>query len=108
MGKWSIPDGAAALDKIEETIDAGQRTGAKVIYVQHEVLNPDREIFIRGTNGFELHPRLTPRSEDERIVKNYPGSFAKFGLEEILRNDGVETLVMPSSCIIDLASTAET
>ena len=93
-GKWPVPDGTAALDKIEETIEASQQAGAKVIYVQHEVLNPERGIFIRGTNGFELHPRLKPRSEDERIVKNYPGSFTKTGLEEILRKDGVETLVI--------------
>ena len=93
-GKWPIPDGTATLDKIEETIDASQQAGAKVIYVQHEVLNPERGIFIRGTKGFELHPRLNPRSEDESLVKKYPGSFTKTGLEKTLRNDGIETLVI--------------
>ncbi len=94
MGKWPIPDGTAALDKIEETIEASQQAGAKVTYVQHEVLNPERRIFIRGTKGFELHPRLNPRSDDRGIVKNYPGSFMKTGLGEILRKDGIETLVI--------------
>ena len=93
-GKWPIPDGNAALDKIEAAIEASQQTGAKVIYVQHEVLNPERGLFIRGTNGFELHTRLRPRPEDQRIVKNYPGSFSKTDLEETLRKDGIETLVI--------------
>ena len=93
-GPWPIPDGNAALDNIQAAIEASQQTGAKVIYVQHEVLNPERGIFIRGTNGFELHPRLTPRSEDHRIVKHYPGSFSKTDLEETLRKDGIETLVI--------------
>ena len=81
-GKWPIPDGNAALDNVEAAIEASQQTGAKVIYVQHEVLDPERGIFIRGTNGFELHPRLHPRPEDHRIVKHYPGSFSKTDLEE--------------------------
>ena len=93
-GKWPIPDGNAALDNIEETIEASQQAGAKVIYVQHEVLNPERGLFIRGTNGFELHSRLKPRPEDRRIVKNYPGSFSKTDLEETLRKDGIETVVI--------------
>ena len=93
-GKAPIPDGNTALDKIEETIEASQQAGSKVIYVQHEVLNPERGIFIRGTNGFELHPRLNPREEDHLIVKNYPGSFSKTDLEETLRKDGIDTLII--------------
>ena len=84
-GPWPIPDGNAALDNIEAAIETSQQAGAQVIYVQHEVLNPERGIFIRGTKGFELHPRLTPRSGDHRIVKHYPGSFSKTDLEETLR-----------------------
>ncbi len=93
-GKWPIPDGNVALDNIEAAIEASQQAGAKIIYVQHEVLNPERGLFIRGTNGFELHPRLTPRPEDQRIVKHYPGSFSKTDLEEILRKEGIETLAI--------------
>ncbi len=93
-GKWPVPDGEAALDKIEAAIDASQQTGVKGIYVQHEVLNPKRELFIRGTHGFELHPRLKPRPEDHRIVKRYPGSFSGTDLEETLRKDGIQTLVI--------------
>ena len=93
-GKWPIPDGNAALDKIEAAIECSQQAGAKVIYVQHEVLNPERGIFIRGTHGFALHPRLKPRPEDHRIVKHYPGSFSKTDLEETLRKNGIDTLVV--------------
>ena len=73
-GKWPIPDGNTALDKIEAAIEASQQTGAKVIYVQHEVLNPERGLFIRGTNGFELHraSRLAPKtSVSSRIIPDH-------------------------------------
>ena len=76
-GKWPIPDGTTTLDKIEETIEASQKAGAKVIYVQHEVLNPERGIFIRGTNGFELHPRGELIGENRRNSANDEGPAQK-------------------------------
>jgi nicotinamidase-related amidase len=93
-GKWPIPDGTAALENIEKAIDASQRAGTSVIYVQHAVLRPERGVFIPGSHGFELHPRLQPRTNDPRIVKNYPGSFTKTNLEDILRQRGIDTLVI--------------
>src|SRR5881396_2660244 len=66
-GKWPIPDGTAALTHIEEAIDASHKAGAKVIYVQHAVLRPEREVFVPGSPGFELHPRLHPRAAEPRL-----------------------------------------
>jgi nicotinamidase-related amidase len=93
-GKWPVPNGEEALNHIERAIDASQHAGAIVIYVQHAVLRPERGVFLPGTHGFELHPRLHPRANDPRVVKNYPGSFTKTDLEDILRQRGVETLVI--------------
>ncbi len=93
-GKSPVPDGPAALDRILAAIEASKSAGGQVVYVQHEVLQPEREIFIRGTHGFELHPRLQPAPSDALIVKNYPGSFNKTALEETLRQHTVDTLVI--------------
>ena len=93
-GQWPLPDGDVALYRIEQAIDASHKAQATVIYVQHEVLRPDRGIFLRGTHGFELHPRLHPRPEDPQIVKSYPGAFTKTNLTEILHEHDIETLVI--------------
>jgi len=93
-GNWPVPDGKGALNYIERAIDASQHAGANVIYVQHAVLQPERGVFFPGSHGFGLHPRLRPRANDPRVVKNYPGSFTKTDLEDILRQRGVETLVI--------------
>lgn len=93
-GKWPVPDGDGALNHIEQAIDASQHAGATVIYVQHAVLRPERGVFLPGSHGFELHPRLHPRANDPRVVKNYPGSFTKTELEDILRQRGIDTLVI--------------
>lgn len=93
-GQWPIPDGEAALYRIEQAIDASHRAGATVIYIQHEVLRPERGIFLRGTHGFELHPRLQPRPNDPQIVKNYPGAFTKTNLMDVLHEHGLNTLII--------------
>jgi nicotinamidase-related amidase len=93
-GKWPVPDGTIALEQIERAIAASQEANAAVIYVQHAVLKPERGVFIPGSHGFELHPRLHPRASDTCIVKNYPGSFTKTNLEDTLRHRGIDTLVI--------------
>lgn len=93
-GKVPIPDGAAALEHIREAIDAAEHAGMHVVYVQHEVLQRERGIFLRGTHGFDLHPRLKPRSQDPLIVKNYPGAFAQTNLDEVVRANGITQLAI--------------
>lgn len=93
-GQWPVPDGQAALYRIEQAIEASHRAGASVIYVQHEVLRPERGIFLRGTHGFELHPRLQPRPDDPHIVKNYPGAFTKTNLADVLYKYRINTLII--------------
>ena len=88
-GKAPIPDGDAALEHIRAAIDAAEHADMQVVYVQHEVLQRERGVFLRGTHGFELHPRLKPRSEDPLIVKHYPGAFAQTDLDEVLRANGI-------------------
>jgi len=93
-GKWPIPDGTVALERIEQAIDTSQSAGATVVYVQHAVLNPERGIFIPGSHGFELHAHLQPRANDPRVVKNYPGSFNKTDLENTLCQRGINTIII--------------
>ena len=93
-GKAPIPDGDAALEHIRAAIDAAEHAGMHVVYVQHEVLQRERGVFLRGTHGFELHPRLEPRSGDPLIVKHYPGAFAQTDLDEIVRANGITQIAI--------------
>lgn len=93
-GKAPIPDGDAALEHIRAAIDAAEHAGMHVVYVQHEVLQRERGVFLRGTHGFELHPRLEPRSGDPLIVKHYPGAFAQTDLDEVVRANGITQIAI--------------
>ena len=93
-GKWPIPEGIAALERIEQAIEESQNAGATVVYIQHAVTNPDYGIFVPGSHGFQLHARLHPGTKDPRIVKNYPGSFNRTELEADLRERNIDTIVI--------------
>ena len=93
-GQWPIPEGMAALARIEQAIETSQSVGATVVYIQHAVANPDSGIFVPGSHGFDLHARLQPRSGDPRIVKHYPGSFSQTELEPTLRQRHIDTIVI--------------
>lgn len=93
-GKAPIPDGDAALENIRAAIDAAEHAGMHVVYVQHEVLQRERGVFLRGTHGFELHPRLEPRSQDPLIVKHYPGAFTQTDLDEVVRANGITQIAI--------------
>lgn len=93
-GKWPIPEGSAALERIEQALETSHSAGATVVYIQHAIANPAYGLFVPGSHGFDLHPRLHPRREDPRIVKNYPGSFSKTELETTLRQRRIETIVI--------------
>lgn len=93
-GKAPIPDGDAALEHIRAAIDAAEHAGMHVVYVQHEVLQRERGVFLRGTHGFELHPQLEPRSGDPLIVKHYPGAFAQTDLDEVVRANGITQIAI--------------
>jgi len=93
-GAWRIPEGIAALGRIEEAIEASQSAGATVVYIQHAVTTPEFGLFLPGSYGFALHPRLHPRRDDPHIVKHYPGSFNRTELESTLRQRNIDTIVI--------------
>ncbi len=86
-----LPTGKLALAGIEQAlanaarvIAAARAQGDLVIHVRHEFANPDAPFFVPGTEGVQIHPLVSPREGESVIVKNYPNSFLKTGLQQIL------------------------
>ncbi len=71
-----------------------RRKGLPVIHIRHEALNPAAGFFLPGTKGAEIHPSVTPLETEEVLLKHYPNSFRETRLESILRELGVERLVV--------------
>ncbi len=62
--------------------------GVPVIYIRN-----NDGIAKKGTTPWDFHQAITPREEDFIIDKEYPSGFTDTGLEELLRDEEVATLV---------------
>lgn len=96
-----LPTGGLPLEGIEQALNnaaqviaAARAKGDRVIHVWHESTDPNIPFFVPGSNGVQIHSSVAPEEGEAVIVKNYPNSFLKTGLKEILDAAGVEELIV--------------
>lgn len=80
-GAWNAE---GTLRKIGELVARARNEGAPVLFVQDTRVEPDGS----------LHPGLDVRPEDGRIVKDFCDAFEGTSLQDRLRAEGVERLVV--------------
>ncbi len=84
------------LAKANTVLAKARRKGVPVIYV--EVRRGER------TPKTEIHPAVTPQSGEIVVTKSRVGPFSTTNLDEILRKQGIETLVLmgisTSGCVL--------
>jgi len=76
---------------INEAIEWFRKEGLPVIVVYHsdKARGPFPE-----TKPFEVFDQIAVRETDIKVVKHYPNSFGKTGLEETLRKNGCDSIVI--------------
>lgn len=91
-----LPGGKLALTGIDQAVANAARviahareTGDAVIHVRHEFPDPEVPFFNPGTPGVEIMDAVRPGSGEEVVTKNFPNSFLKTGLREMLDGGGV-------------------
>ncbi|HEX9038852.1 MAG TPA: cysteine hydrolase family protein [Ktedonobacterales bacterium] len=93
-GKWVLPDGEKALERIHALIAAARAVGAPVYYIRHESLEPEASVFRHGSVGATLHPSLAPTPGETVLVKHFPNAFAQTSLAAHLRQENVDTIIV--------------
>ena len=95
------PEAAAA--NARRLLDAFREAGEPLVHVQHVWDAPDAAFMRPGTPGVEIHEAVAPLPGEPVIRKAHPNSFLETPLEETLRADGVEAVVvcgmMTSMCV---------
>jgi nicotinamidase-related amidase len=82
----------AVLDQINVLLANARSSGSKVIFVRH--LEPNYEPMRPGHPGFEVHPAIAPIEGETVINKLACDSFCDTGLEEMLRDSGVQHVAL--------------
>ena len=78
------------LENICFLIDRAHRTGVPVFFIQHS----SDKILLRGTDGWQLHPRLQPQENDHVVEKHHGNAFEKTNLKAELDALNVGRLII--------------
>lgn len=78
------------LGNICALIERAHDAGVPVFFIQHS----SDKILLRGTDGWQLHPRLEPQAADRVVEKHHGNAFEKTELKAALDSLSVEKLVL--------------
>ena len=71
-----------------------RKNGDLIAHVRHEFPVPDAPFFKPGTDRVQIHSSVAPADGETVILKNYPNSFLKTNLKELLDNNGVQEVTV--------------
>ena len=94
IGKVVLPDGPAAVQQIARALAWARGAGVPVVHVVHESRRPNAATFAPGSPALEIHPAAQPAAGEPVVQKHLPGSFTGTGLEALLRERGIERLLV--------------
>jgi nicotinamidase-related amidase len=96
-----LPSGKLALTGIHEALSNAARLiadarakGIPVIHIRHESTKPDAPYFKAGTDAVQIHDTVAPAQGEAVIVKNFPNSFLKTNLKELLDQQGIDEVTI--------------
>lgn len=84
-----------AIIQINAGIDLFRQKGLPIICIQHMVKENG---LLPGTEGFELPDSLSILPTDPHVHKTYGNAFNKTHLEELLRQQNIDTLIITGYC----------
>lgn len=84
----------AAADNARTLLGAFRAAGEPVFHVQHLSARPEAGFFLPDTPGVEINERVLPRDGESLTKKHYPNAFRDTGLNALLREAGVDELVI--------------
>jgi nicotinamidase-related amidase len=90
---WAERNNPDAEKRVSELLAAWRDAAAPLVHVRHESESPAGR-FHRGTPGFEFKPEAEPLQGEPVVDKRTNSAFVNTGLEEGLRADGAEQVVV--------------
>jgi nicotinamidase-related amidase len=93
-GRMELEGSDAAAVRAAGLLAAFRERRWPVFHVQHVSMRPGSTYFLAGTDGVEIHPSVAPERDEPVVEKHFPNSFRETRLGELLRERGVEELVI--------------
>ena len=93
-GKYPLVEPLDAAKKAYMLLQCFREHGGHHIHIQHISLEPDATFFIKGDNGSDIHDSAAHFVGEPIVYKHYPNSFRETNLLEILKEWGIERVVI--------------
>jgi nicotinamidase-related amidase len=93
-GKMELAGILQAAGKARLLLDHFRKNNLPVYHVQHISLRPGATFFLPRTEGGKIHTAVEPLAGEKVFQKHFPNSFRETQLLEILRNHGVDDLMV--------------
>jgi len=94
LGKLVLPAAPEAVRRIARALAWARGAGVPVIHVVHESRRPGATTFVPGSPALAVHADAAPAPGEPVVTKHLPGSFTGTPLEAMLRERGIERLVV--------------
>jgi nicotinamidase-related amidase len=91
-GKLLVTHPTGSFENILKAMDGANAANIPVIVIQHTASS--MAAFSKGSPQWQLHPEVAKRPCLTVVEKTLPGSFTGTGLETVLRENGVDTVVI--------------
>jgi len=93
-GKWTLRGIESAADNAARVLAAARAAGDLVVHVRHEFPTTDAPFFAPGSDGAQIHPKVTNREGEPVVLKHHVNAFRETDLKAILDRHGVEEVVI--------------
>jgi nicotinamidase-related amidase len=87
-----VHKGEKLLQNLNELLSRARSTNTPVFYIQHNA--PIGRPLEHGTKGWEIHSDISPKNEDTIVQKTTPDSFLNTNLDDELKKQKVEHLII--------------
>ena len=95
-GMFSLPrklyNGDIILDNITSLIEKARKENAIIIYMRY--CGNENSPFKKGSEGWKIHPKVLPKENDIVIEKTHPDSFQGTKLNDILKSNNINSIVI--------------
>lgn len=93
-GKYPLVEPLTAAKKAYILLQCFREHGGHHVHIQHIALKPDAPFFVKSTTGSDIHGSAAHFEGEPIVYKHYPNSFRETNLLELLKEWGIERVVI--------------
>ena len=93
-GSMELVEAEDASLKAKKILESFREQNKLIIHVQHIAFSKEASFFRAGTRGAEIHPNLTPLTNEIVVQKHFPNSFRETILHDELKKHNISDLVI--------------